>query len=256
MDRLLLLLIALLPGLLITAYIYWRDRHEPEPLWLLGISFMFGVLSTYPAIKMEEFGMYDIFITSSNNPWMTFTFAFLTVAFSEELVKYIFLRYYIYPKDEFCEPMDGIVYSVTISMGFATLENVLYVVVRAGAEDFDHALEIGWARMFTAVPAHAAFAMVMGYFVGLAKFRPEKESFYQFCGLAFAVLLHGTYDFFIFQEMSQYLTIFTFITLIGSIIIGKFMVHWHVNDSPYRNQESAEVHSYFKDDNLPPPTDL
>lgn len=255
MDKLYLLIIAILPGFLITAYIYWRDRHEPEPLWLLAICFLFGVASTYPAIKMEEFGMYDIFIVHSSDVWMTFTFAFLTVAFSEELVKYIFLRYYIYPKDEFCEPMDGIVYSVTISMGFATLENILYIVVRSNPDDFQHALEIGYARMFTAVPAHAAFAMVMGYFVGLAKFRPDKEAFYQFCGLSLAVVLHGLYDFFIFQEMSHYLTIFTFVTLIGAIVIGKFMVHWHVNDSPYKNQKRAHEEQ-LPNNNLPPPTEL
>jgi len=233
MHQFYLLVLAILPGLVITAYIYWRDRHEPEPLWLLVVCFLFGIASTYPAIKMEEFGIYDLYITHSKDPLMTFTFAFLIIAFSEELMKYIFLRYYIYPKKEFCEPMDGIVYSVTISMGFATLENVLYVVVRS--ESFSQALDIGYSRMFTAVPAHAAFAMIMGYFVGLAKAKPEAESFYLLSGLGAAVVLHGLYDFFIFQEMSEMLTIFTFVTLIGTIVMGKFMIHWHVENSPHKD---------------------
>ncbi len=243
-----LLALATFPGLLITAYIYWRDRHEPEPLYLLVICFIFGVLSTYPAIKLEEFAIYDLGLTINEDLGVTITFAFVVVAFSEELVKYIFLRYYIYPKDEFCEPMDGIVYAVTISMGFATLENILYVVVRA--EDLEQAYQIAYARMFTAIPAHSVFAMTMGYFVGLAKFHQERESFLLLCGLGGAILLHGLYDFFIFQRLSSQLTIFTFVVLIGGFIIGKFMIYWHVKNSPHQNMDDT------LDGGLPPPTDL
>lgn len=244
MDIYYLMALATLPGLLITAYIYWRDRHESEPIRLLVICFIFGLLSTYPAIKMEEFGIYDLGITLGENVGVTFTFAFVVVAFSEELVKYIFLRYYIYPNKEFCEPMDGIVYAVTISMGFATLENVLYVVVRP--DDIQQAYQIAYSRMFTAIPAHAAFAMTMGYFVGLAKFKPARESFYLLCGLGGAITLHGLYDFFIFQQLSNFLTAFTFVVLIGAILVGKFMIHWHVKNSPHKVTEG----------DLPPPTDL
>lgn len=240
--------LAILPGLLITAYIYWRDRHEPEPIKLLVICFFFGILSTYPAIKMEEFGIYDLGIIISKDPWMTFTFAFMIIAFSEELVKYIFLRYYIYPNKEFCEPMDGIVYSVTISMGFATWENVLYVLIRP--EDLQEAMRIGHARIFTAVPAHAAFAMTMGYFTGLAKFVPKRESLYLFFGLGGAVLLHGLYDFFIFSNLKAYAMYYTYATLILSIIIGKFMIHWHLKNSPYHPSQELDT---LPEEGQPPP---
>ena len=92
----------------------------------------------------------------------TLIFSVVVVGFSEEFSKYIF------PKKEFCEPMDGIVYSVIVSMGFATLENIL--CVSSGG------INTAIVRMFTAVPAHAAYACLIGYFVGVAKFSNNSRS--------------------------------------------------------------------------------
>ncbi|WMX16045.1 MULTISPECIES: PrsW family intramembrane metalloprotease [unclassified Aureispira] len=233
----LLLLLSILPGLLIVLYIYWRDRHDREPIIYLTICFVFGMFSTYPAIKMEEFGMRDLGIYNAiNDPFMTFTFTFAVVAFSEEFVKYIFLRYYIFPKKEFDEPMDGIVYSVMISMGFATLENILYVVVRAA--NIEVAFQIGLLRMITAVPGHAIFAILMGYFVGLAKFSEEKGNLYLVIGLVSAILLHGTYDFFIFMQMKEFLVWFT---LIFGVLSSLIFLRRHSNNSPYATGNSTEI---------------
>lgn len=233
----LLLLLSILPGFLIILYIYWRDRHDREPIFYLTICFVFGMLSTYPAIKMEEFGMRDLGIYNAiNDPFMTFTFTFIVIAFSEEFVKYIFLRYYIFPKDDFDEPMDGIVYSVMISMGFATLENILYIVVRA--DTIELGFQIGLLRMMTAVPGHAIFAILMGYFVGLAKFSEDKGNLYLVIGLFSAIALHGTYDFFIFMQMKEFLIWFTLIfgTLSSLVFLRK-----HSDNSPYADGNSTEI---------------
>ena len=222
MKVLLLLLLSVLPAVFIMLYIYWRDRENSEPILYLTICFLFGMLSTYPAIKMEEFGMRDLGIHDmASDPFMTFTFAFAVIAFSEEFVKFVFLRYYIFPMDEFDEPMDGIVYSVMISMGFATLENILYVVIRP--ETIEIAFQTGLIRMITAVPGHAIFAVIMGYFVGLAKFTEnDKGNLLLLTGLMGAVLLHGTYDFFIFMHMKEYLIWFTLIFgVLASLILLK-----------------------------------
>lgn len=229
MNLILLLILSVIPAILIVIYFYKLDRYEREPLRLIVLCFIFGVISTYPALKMEEFGILDLSITASPNPLMTFTFAFLIVAFSEELMKFIFLRYYIFNKSDFNEPLDGIVYSVCISMGFAAMENVLHIIIRT--EDFNEALAIGYSRTLTAVPAHAAFAMAMGYFTGLAKVRPQHESLLLMVGLALAVGLHGLYDFFIFLEWTNSLTVYTFITLIIALVSGKFLTLKHVKSS-------------------------
>lgn len=224
-SKYLLLFLSVLPGILIVIYIYLKDKKRPEPLGLLLTSIAFGVFSTYPAIKMEEFGIYDLKVFANHDPWMVFTFSYLIVAFSEELMKYIFLRYYVFPKLAFSEPIDGIVYAVAISMGFAMMENVLYVVVRTS--DFDKALVIALSRMFTAVPAHASFAVFMGYFVGLAKFRPKFQVIYLVLGLMVPVLIHGSYDFFIFQRMSEWLSVFTILTLVLALVSSKYLIRQH-----------------------------
>ena len=92
--------------------------------------------------------------------------------------------------------MDGIVYSVMVSMGFATLENVMYVLNFAQQ---GQGLQVGIQRMFLSVPAHASFAVVMGYFVGKAKINTGSKSFMlMLTGLLIAIFFHGTYDFFLF----------------------------------------------------------
>jgi RsiW-degrading membrane proteinase PrsW (M82 family) len=100
------------------------------------------------------------------------------------------VRYYAYRQPEFDEPFDGIVYAVMVSMGFATIENIGYVM--------QHGLATAFLRMFLSVPAHAAFAVLMGYYVGRAKFHPGGRFSNLMKGLWLAVLFHGLFDFFLF----------------------------------------------------------
>ena len=79
------------------------------------------------------------------------------------------LLWYAYRKKEFDEPFDGIVYAVMVGMGFATVENISYVS--------QYGLMTGIMRLFMAVPAHASFAIIMGYFMGKARFSAKKENF-------------------------------------------------------------------------------
>ncbi len=218
-------ILAIIPGLAISFYIYHTDKHEKEPHRHLIYCFLFGMLSTVPAIFLEEFGQ-NYIATASASFIETFFFAFIVVALSEELVKFVFLRYYIFPKDDFNEPMDGIVYAVMIGMGFATLENLMYAD--------SYGVETAILRMFTAVPAHGAFAVVMGYYAGLAKFDEENKSTLLAMGLFFAVALHGAYDFFIFQENYPALAGLTLVTLAYGIYIARQLIKEHQNNSPFR----------------------
>ncbi len=216
--------LATLPGLLIVLYIYYKDTHQKEPHKYLIWCFLFGAISTYPAIHLEKWGMslgYDV----SPDIFTTMVFAFVVVAGSEELVKYVFLKGYIYPKAEFDEPLDGIVYAVMIGMGFATLENILYAI--------NYGLETTVIRAFTAVPAHAAFAVIMGYYVGLAKFSDNNKTTLLLQGFIAAVVLHGTYDFFIFQKNYPALTGLTMVTLVIGIMLSRKMIKIHQELSPF-----------------------
>lgn len=214
---------SILPGLAISYYIYWRDKYDHEPYEKLILAFFLGALSTYPAIKMEQYGVEELGITPYTDLFTTFLFSFFVIALSEEWIKFFFLCVFIIPGKDFNERLDGIVYSVMISMGFATLENIMYVVFRDGG------MSVALLRMFTAVPAHASFAILMGYFVGLWHFEKRKgrRIIYLLLTLFVPLAAHGLYDFFIFQDASEYLAIFTAVTLIGSLFLGHYLMSYH-----------------------------
>lgn len=181
-----LLALAVAPGIAIAVYVYFRDRYEREPLRLLVLTYVAGFLAVIPAALIEF--LLSSPLTGTVRLWDLAVRNFLVVGLTEEGMKFLALMLLAYRNAEFNEPFDGIVYAGMISMGFATAENILYV------------LSGGWvtavARMFTAVPAHASFSILMGYFVGLEKFG-NRGGRYLALGLATAVLFHGLYDLFL-----------------------------------------------------------
>lgn len=217
--------LSILPAFLICIYIWWRDRHEQEPTLMLLMAFAMGSLSTYPALKLEEFGIEYFYTATSNNVVNSFIFAFGIVAISEELVKFLFLRYFIFPRKAYDQPLDGIVYAVILGMGFAAVENIMYVVFRSNG--FEDALQTAFTRMITAVPAHASFAVIMGYFMGKAKFiyEPFSRTLHLLTGLALAICIHGAYDFFLFQEMTSAVSLLTSFTLVGSLALSYNLIN-------------------------------
>lgn len=189
----LLLALSIAPALAIILYIYRKDSYDREPKKYLLVSFVLGMLSVVPAIVLEKAGglIFGEMRPSSSVQYYAF-FAFVVVAFSEEICKFAMLRWYAYPKKNFDEPFDGIVYAVMVAMGFATVENIMYVQ--------QSGLGTAIMRMFLSVPAHGAFGIIMGYYAGLAKFNKEKSGFYQFTGVLLAILFHGAFDFFLFLQ--------------------------------------------------------
>jgi protease PrsW len=152
-----LFLLTVSPSLLICQYIFRMDKYEQEPRLHLFVCFLLGILCTLPALNMELLGR-RLVSSDPHNLVLTFIFATLVIALSEEILKFFSLMLYAFPRKEFNEPMDGIVYSTMVSMGFATMENIMYVQGNP-SDGFGIAL----ARAFTAVPAHGLFALTMGY---------------------------------------------------------------------------------------------
>jgi len=181
----LLVALAIAPGLAISVYILYRDKYNREPAVNMIMSFIWGAISIIPALGIEmavsPYLDYSIFSIIAS--------AFIAVALVEELTKFLVLRYYCFTRRSFDEPLDGIVYSVLVSMGFATVENVFYI--------YNENLSVAFLRMFTSVPAHATFAIIMGYFAGKAKFNRSQRRFLFAKGIAGATLAHGSYDAFL-----------------------------------------------------------
>ena len=196
-----LLAIALAPIAFIFTYVYLKDKYEREPLKYLIITFVLGVLTAIPVIYVGQV-LRELTGTSAESTTLfgLVIYAFFVVATTEEGMKYLVLRWYNYRHKEFDEPYDGIMYGVAVSLGFAAIENVFYVL-----GDTDHPWQVAILRMFTALPAHATFGIIMGYFVGKAKFLKGDGNPYleRMKGLGLAILLHGVYDFFLFVDQNR-----------------------------------------------------
>jgi RsiW-degrading membrane proteinase PrsW (M82 family) len=126
--------------------------------------------------------------------------AFVVAAFTEEVFKFTAVMILFWNNRAFNEKFDGIVYAGFISLGFAGIENVLYVL--------EGGTQVGLLRAFTAVPAHALFGIIMGYRVGLAKFYPKEKWHHLLFALAIPVLLHGVYDFILMSGHPAFLLVF------------------------------------------------
>jgi RsiW-degrading membrane proteinase PrsW (M82 family) len=219
-----LVALALAPGIAIGLFIYYKDKHEREPLGLLFLSFLYGVTGTFITLYISE-PFEQFLILKDDDVIDQFINAFFKVALIEESCKFLFIRFILYRNKNFNEPFDGIVYSVMVGMGFATFENVIYV--------FQYGIQTGFLRMFTAVPAHGAFAILMGYFLGKAKFTHHREISYSIIALLIATFFHGLYDYFWFISFEPGLWIGAIVALLIAAVFSRSAIRIHQQSSPF-----------------------
>jgi RsiW-degrading membrane proteinase PrsW (M82 family) len=186
------LVLAVAPTIVLVRYFYRLDKAKPEPRGLVLKVFLFGVLSALIAIPLELLvSSFERFFYPSHLGVLLFR-AFVVAGLVEEFIKRTVVQLTAYRAGAFDEAMDGIVYTVVAGLGFACLENILYVMGRP--------LSIALIRAFTAVPLHTLASGLMGYWVGQARFAPNPavERALMRRGLLVAVLVHGLYDFLLF----------------------------------------------------------
>lgn len=217
---------AVAPVLVIIIYVYIQDRYDKEPPALLIGSFLLGaVLSVIVVFALYFLTGHLTGVTDEYSIWQQFIHAFIGVALAEEFSKYIVVRYYSQPKAAFDEPYDGIIYAVMVSMGFACTENILYVLEGGSSTAI--------VRAFTAVPAHATFGVLMGYYMGKAKFSKSRLHL-NLTGLFLAVLFHGAYDFFLFINFIPGISIGAFISLIVGVVLSRKAMKAHQKNSNFK----------------------
>ncbi len=176
---------AVVPSALLVWYFHARDVY-PEPPRVLWTTFGLGVLTVFP-ILMIGYPLQHAVGLVPNPVASSLLGALFVAALPEEFVKLLVLVGYNMRNRAFDEPMDGIVYGVVASLGFATLENILFV--------FTGGMSVAVSRAFTAIPLHACVGAIMGYYVGQAWRFPADRFRYIVRGYGFAVLIHMLYDF-------------------------------------------------------------
>lgn len=219
-----LLLISVAPVFIILAYVYYRDIYEKEPLILLLEGLVAGGVIVLPILYFE--GIIEQWGTSLPHlPHAAWT-AFMVAALVEEGFKYFAVYVLIWKNPNFNENFDGIVYAVFVSLGFALVENISYVFGNIDG------LKVGFIRAFTAVPAHAMFGVMMGYWLGRAKFTPSKRKKYMLLAFTYPFLFHGIYDFILMSEMQLLLILFIPLVIYMVYRSRKRMKH-HENKSVF-----------------------
>jgi RsiW-degrading membrane proteinase PrsW (M82 family) len=224
--------VAAAPSLVLLAYFYLRDRYEREPLGHLLLTYglgMYALLAAQGLFATDGWlGWLDAAFLDGRTERARLLDAFVLAGLVEELAKWVLLLTAVYHWREFDEPLDGLIYGVALSLGFATLENHHYLV--------RHGLVVAWPRALLAVPAHALFGGSMGYYAGRAKFTaargPRRRDLAR--ALIVPALFHGAYDFALLHGLGWKVRV---AVALLSLTLWSFVlrrVHRAQRASPYR----------------------
>ena len=199
MIYLLLLISAVAPSIALLYYFYVKDQYEKEPGQMLLRAFALGSLAVVPVVFFEL--RLNIFDLAEMDYLKASYTAFVVAGLVEEGFKFFIFWFFMWKNKNFNETYDGIVYSVFISLGFATTENIGYVLLSG--------YHTAFIRSITAVPAHALFGVTMGYYLGKARFADEKRKMkYLILGFVVPIILHGIYDFILFSQSMELMLLF------------------------------------------------
>lgn len=220
MDTLLLFLLSVIPPLILLIYINRRDKERPEPTRYIVKTFIWGIVSCFLTLCFTS--LFKIFGESTGDGSFSDALysSFVEAAIPEEIAKFICLSLALRKNKYFDERMDGIVYACCIGMGFASFENILYVL-----QD-EEGLFVGIFRAFTAIPGHFLFAVLMGYYFSLYIF--ERKGFLKV--LLVPIMAHGIYDTICFSSelLKGFATIFIIVLIIFLIRKSKKMINEHL----------------------------
>lgn len=197
-HTIILLASAIAPVAIVLAWTWRRDRL-PEPPKVVMITFALGALATIPIMLGEMLLSSMLGLGASPQALLqALLLSFVVAALVEETFKFLVLSRYAATHSAFDEPYDGIVYGVAASLGFACVENIVYVLGASGGS-FGAGMIIAVARALLAVPLHTCCGAIMGVCIGVARFKgAESRTRWTVAGIAAAILLHGIYDSFVF----------------------------------------------------------
>jgi len=215
MDTEIILILALAPAIFWLWFFYSRDRYEPEPLrWIITI-YVLGIMITIPVALFE--GIIGLIVSD-------FLIAVVVAPIVEEYAKFFVVRNTVFRTREFDEPVDGIIYAAVVGLGFATLENIIYVFSSLETS-FLFAVQTGVVRALISVPGHVLFSAMWGYALGQARFTPgaARDKVVKH-GLIMAMVSHALFNILLFHNLGFAVLVLVFVPLLWWFItknIGK-----------------------------------
>lgn len=224
-----LLAAAVLPAAFLLYRVYKMDTIEKEPWAILRKLLLWGALSGIPAALVERLltGVFQNLLQEGTLLY-NFVFGFVVAALVEESFKFFFLYKFTFKSPHFNYRFDGVVYAVFVSMGFAILENILYV--------FQGGLGVALSRALLALPLHAACGVYMGIAYGQQKvnslYKPATFGSVARACLPVPILIHGFYDFCAFMQTVPFTIIFIVFVVLVFILTLKQLKKASAEDSP------------------------
>ena len=239
----LLLGISILPSVILGFYIYKNDKIEKEPKSLLIKLFLSGIVSVILTIILTSIftRIFPILnYENSTNLLTLFVAVFVGIAFIEEVSKYIMLKMISWKSNDFRYIYDGIVYAVFVSLGFATIENILYVL--------NGGISVGIMRAILSVPAHAFFGIIMGLYYGMAKKATflnnnKEETKNKKLAILIPTILHGIFDYCLFAEIG--ILVFFYLVFVICLYINSFRIvkKMSLNNDYFVEQNNTNLNS-------------
>ena len=185
------------PSLFWSGYFYYKDRFQPEPIRNLGIAYLLGWVAAYACLKFYSLfpliGLPDDPTVLIGNKIQFFTYSFIGVGLVEEIFKFLPFLFVVLRFKAFDEKIDGIIYASMIALGFASFENLGYLVQMQGFELF--------GRAFASPLTHTIFSSIWGYTVGIARVDKKPLLKASFIGLFTAAFFHGLFNYFMFSPI-------------------------------------------------------
>lgn len=212
-----ILLLIFLPIIVFAFWTYKKDKYDKEDILVLLKYFILGMLISFLAILIEKFLLKERIFQGDIKLIYT---SFIVAGVTEEILKGLILFLLATKEQNYNEKLDGIVYSIFLSLGFATIENIIYM----NYERIYSIYEIALVRAFISIPGHIMFAITMGYYISKYKFEKNKIKRRQELILAFLIpiLIHGTFDFILMIEYKWIIIIFIiYLTILAKINLNK-----------------------------------
>jgi protease PrsW len=249
MQLLLIPVLGLAPGLLWLWLIYRGNKYRPDPKGLVIRTFLFGMVATIP-VTFVETGLLLPYVFMHIETFRNFSIdslnylsfgemaylAFIVAGFTEELFKFLVVKTTIYKSPYYDEPVDGLVYSSAAALGFASVENIEYLIL------------FGWQTALVRAPittlAHVVFSAMWGYPLALKKLKRKNSTAFLWLGLIGAMAGHGLYDFLAFQQNDSFTKIPILLGMIGLfgglIALFVFLITRSQRLSPFK-EKNAEL---------------
>ncbi len=239
MQILIMPVLAFAPGIFWLWLAYRWDKYQPEPKRLVIRTFLFGMAAVLPVLLIEflfglvHFGVANTGLISASS--MAYD-SFVVAGFTEELGKFLVVYLTMYKSPYFDESTDGIIYASAAALGFASVENLFYMIGN------------GWQVILLRAPistvSHLLFSVIWGYPLMLRKLGRRGATALLLTGLVGAMAFHGLFDFVIFTKSWFALLI---IPIIGTLIVILILMLRHSRRISTFRKVGARVYNAIRD---------